>query len=208
MIKAARSATPVLEPEEAAHARGLTVLSLVHDTGHTCSAHTHTQGKTKTSSVCDVGKKSSLGFSFLFFFWLSQITQQQHSCSVSGNELCDTGVAGRADRHVSRCCVNMCASASVRQFPYICWLPSSSSCFSSVGFIPPPPPPPPPPELRTASFCCSATTGRPSVVRPSVQIYISKHRRPHLTGPHQRLRGGILAEIYEASSLGFRNMLI
>lgn len=35
MIKAAHSAVAALEPEEAAHARGLTMLSLVHDTGHT-----------------------------------------------------------------------------------------------------------------------------------------------------------------------------
>lgn len=43
MIKAAHSAAAVLELEEAAHARGLTMLSLVHDTGHTRMEKNKTQ---------------------------------------------------------------------------------------------------------------------------------------------------------------------
>lgn len=60
MIKAAHSAAAVLELEEAAHAIGLTMLSLVHDTGHTRTA------KTKNNSVCCEEKVK-----FRVFFFVS-----------------------------------------------------------------------------------------------------------------------------------------
>lgn len=197
MIKAAHSAAAVLELREAAHARGLTLLSRVCDTGHT-----HIE---KTTTVCVVEIKSTLGFFFFFFALVNSQSRNTVAASVELNSVTQEWQGVHTDRHVSRCCVNMCVSASVRRFPSICR--RHHSCFRPVCFIPQPP------KLRTASLVqrhrqppAPKSSLCPSVCL-SVHIYISKHRRPHLTGPHQRLRGGILAR-FTRPLLGLRNMLI